>query len=345
MSPPNSARPDRCPHCLASAALDAAEPIEATPQLSVVIPCFNEQEVIRETYLRVKGTCAATGLSHEIVLVNDGSRDGTWAILQQLAGEDPSVVAVNLSRNHGHQLALSAGLWACRGQRVLIMDADLQDPPELLPDMLRKMDEGIDVVYAQRRSRPGDAPAKRAMCAAYYRLLKVISDRPIPLDTGDFRLISRRVCDIIVRMPERQRYIRGMVSWVGFRQEPILYDRDARAAGVTKYPLRKLVALAVNGVVSSSVKPLLIAAVLGVIALGLGLLLTAYALISWVANGSTPQGWTSLMVVVVFMGGTQLLMLGVIGEYIGRLFEQSRGRPAFMVDQIVRSGSCSEGTP
>jgi glycosyltransferase involved in cell wall biosynthesis len=337
MDPVTHSRPVSCANCLACAQGNAADDVGPAPRLSVVIPCFNEQDVIRETYRRVKATCAATGLSHEIVLVNDGSRDGTWPILEQLVADDPSVVAVNLSRNHGHQLALSAGLWACRGQRVLIMDADLQDPPELLPDMLLKMDEGADVVYAQRRSRFGDAPTKRMMCAVYYRFLRTISDRPIPLDTGDFRLISRRVCDIIVRMPERQRYIRGMVSWVGFRQEPILYDRDARAAGVTKYPLRKLIALALNGVVSSSVKPLLIAAVLGVIALGLGLLLTAYALISWIANGSTPQGWTSLMVVVVFMGGTQLLMLGVIGEYIGRLFEQSRGRPAFMVDRIVRS--------
>lgn len=308
----------------------------AAPQLSVVIPCFNESAVIRETHARVKAVCEGTGLSHEIVLVNDGSSDGTWQILEDLSASDPAVVAVNLSRNHGHQLALSAGLWACSGERVLIMDADLQDPPELLPDMLKVMDDGADVVYAQRRSRPGDAPVKRAMCAIYYRLLKLVSDRPIPIDTGDFRLVSRRVCDLIVRMPERQRYIRGMVSWVGFRQEPILYDRDARAAGETKYPFRKLLALAINGVISSSVKPLAFAAVLGVVAILLGTLLMAYALISWIANGSTPQGWTSLMVVVVFMGGTQLLMLGIIGEYIGRLFEQSRGRPAFMIDRIVR---------
>jgi glycosyltransferase involved in cell wall biosynthesis len=306
------------------------------PQLSVVIPCYNEHAVVRETYHRVKAVCIGTGLAHEIVLVNDGSSDGTWQILEDLSSSDPAVVAVSLSRNHGHQLALSAGLWACSGDRVLIMDADLQDPPELLPDMLKVMDDGADVVYAQRRSRPGDAPVKRAMCAIYYRLLKMVSDRPIPIDTGDFRLVSRRVCDLIVSMPERQRYIRGMVSWVGFRQEPILYDRDARAAGETKYPLRKLVALAINGIISSSVKPLAFAAVLGVLALLLGTLLTAYALVSWIANGDTPQGWTSLMVVVVFMGGTQLLMLGIIGEYIGRLFEQSRGRPAFMIDRIVR---------
>lgn len=309
---------------------------EAAPALSVVLPCYNEEQVIRQTHARVTEVCRSTGLNYEIVLVNDGSADSTWTILQDLASQDPAVVAVNLSRNHGHQLALSAGLWTCSGARVLIMDADLQDPPELLPDMLKVMDGGADVVYAQRRSRPGDAPVKRALCALYYRMLKVLSDRPIPLDTGDFRLISRRVCDLIVSMPERQRYIRGMVSWVGFRQEPILYDRDARAAGETKYPFRKLLALAINGVISSSVKPLMFAAVLGAIAIMLGTLLTAYALISWLANGSTPQGWTSLMVVVVFMGGTQLLMLGIIGEYIGRLFEQSRGRPAFMIERIVR---------
>lgn len=301
-----------------------------------MLPCYNEEQVIRRTHARVSEVCRGTGLTYEIVLVNDGSSDSTWAILQDLACEDPAVVAVNLSRNHGHQLALSAGLWSCRGDRILIMDADLQDPPELLPDMLTVMDSGADVVYAQRRSRPGDAPVKRALCAIYYRMLKMVSDRPIPLDTGDFRLISRRVCDLIVSMPERQRYIRGMVSWVGFRQEPILYDRDARAAGETKYPFRKLLALAINGVISSSVKPLAFAAVLGATALVLALLLTAYALISWIANGATPQGWTSLMVVVVFMGGVQLLMLGIIGEYIGRLFEQSRGRPAFMIDRIVR---------
>lgn len=309
---------------------------ETAPELSVVIPCYNESAVISTTYARVKRVCAATHLRYEIVLVNDGSSDETWGILQQLSKEDPTVVAVNLSRNHGHQLALSAGLWACSGMRVLIMDADLQDPPELLPDMLKVMEGGADVVYAQRRSRPGDAPIKRVLCALYYRLLELLSDRPIPLDTGDFRLISRRVCDLIVSMPERQRYIRGMVSWVGFRQEPILYDRDARAAGETKYPLRKLIALAINGVVSSSVKPLAIAAFLGLIAMIMGALLIAYALVSWIANGNTPQGWTSLMVVVVFMGGIQLLMLGIIGEYIGRLFEQSRGRPAFMIDRIMR---------
>jgi dolichol-phosphate mannosyltransferase len=217
---------------------DASPCPESGVLLSVVLPCFNEEPVLMATYERVKRVCIATGLRHEILFVNDGSRDGTWPLMRSLAAQDCCVVAVNLSRNHGHQLALSAGLATCRGTHILIMDADLQDPPELLPDMLRVMEGGADVVYAQRRTRPGDSIPKRILCATYYRLLGLIADRPIPLDTGDFRLISRRVCDLLVSMPESQRYIRGMVSWVGFRQEPVLYDRDARAAGETKYPLR-----------------------------------------------------------------------------------------------------------
>ena len=308
------------------------------PYLSVVLPCYNESEVIRETHRRVAAVCRDLSRSYEIVVVNDGSKDDTWSQLRQLAQEDPHLVAVNLSRNHGHQLALSAGLHFARGERILIMDADLQDPPELLPEMLRKMDEGVDVVYAQRRSRPGDAPLKRLFCAVFYRLLDRLADARIPLDTGDFRLISRRVCDLMVAMPERHRFIRGMVSWVGYRQEAILYDRDARFAGETKYPLHKLIALAVDGIISSSRKPLAFAMVIGSIAAALGLLLLLYALFSWLFVGTTPQGWASLLITVVLMGGLQLMVLGVMGEYLGRIHEQTRGRPMFIVEAVVRKG-------
>jgi dolichol-phosphate mannosyltransferase len=309
--------------------------------LSVVLPCYNESQVIRETHRRLTAVCKTLDQSYEIVVVNDGSTDGTWAELMRLTQEDQRVVAVNLSRNHGHQLALSAGLHFARGQRVLIMDADLQDPPELLPEMLRKMDQGLDVVYAQRRSRPGDSGMKRLFCAVFYRLLDKLAEARIPLDTGDFRLISRRVCDLLVAMPERHRFIRGMVSWLGYRQEPVFYDRDARFAGETKYPLRKLIRLAVDGIISSSLKPLAFATVIGSISASIGLLMLVYVLYSWLFVGKTPQGWASLLITVVFMGGLQLMVLGVMGEYLGRIHEQMRGRPMFLVESVVRA---EEGT-
>jgi len=254
-------------------------------------------------------------------------------------------VVVNLSRNHGHQLALSAGLHFATGERIMIMDADLQDPPELLPEMMKQMDTGVDVVYAQRRTRYGDAPLKRLFCAVYYRLLQWLSDTHIPLDTGDFRLITKRVRDLIVAMPERQRFIRGMVSWVGFRQEPFLYDRDARFAGETKYPFSKLVALAVDGILSSSSKPLRFALPVGIAAISVSFIFGAYALVSFFFVRATPQGWASLMAAVSFFGGSQLVVLGILGEYLGRIHEQTRGRPVFMVESVIRSEQEFDGSP
>lgn len=319
-------------------AVNADKPdADARPWLSVVLPCYNEGEVIAETHRRVTAVCRATGRSYELIVVNDGSTDNTWARLVELSKTDPQLVVVNLSRNHGHQAALSAGLHFACGGRILIMDADLQDPPELLPEMLKKMDEGADVVYAQRRSRFGDAPLKRFFCAVYYRLLHWLADTHIPLDTGDFRLISRRVRDLIVAMPERQRFIRGMVSWVGFRQEPILYDRDARFAGQTKYSFRKLVALAVDGILSSSCKPLRFALPVGVAAISLSLVFGVYAVVSLLFVQRTPPGWASLMSAIAFFGGAQLVVLGILGEYLGRIHEQTRGRPMFMIESVVRS--------
>jgi dolichol-phosphate mannosyltransferase len=285
----------------------------------------------------VTAVCRAVGRSYELIVVNDGSRDDTRAKLRELSRTDPCLVVVNLSRNHGHQLALSAGLHFAAGKRIMIMDADLQDPPELLPDMLKMMDTGVDVVYAQRRTRFGDAPLKRFFCAVYYRLLRWLADTHIPLDTGDFRLITKRVRDLIVAMPERQRFIRGMVSWVGFRQEPILYDRDARFAGETKYPFYKLLSLAVDGILSSSSKPLRFALPVGVLAISVSFIFGVYALASWFFVSRTPQGWASLMAAVSFFGGSQLVVLGILGEYLGRIYEQARGRPMFLVESVTRS--------
>ena len=311
-------------------------PQKDSAYLSFLLPCYNEASVLPEAYRRVKAVGDALGRPYEIILVNDGSSDNSLDQMRQLAGADSTVLIVDLSRNHGHQLALSAGLHFCSGERVLIMDADLQDPPELLPDMLALMDQGADVVYAQRRSRPGDARLKRAACAVFYRLLGRLSDVPIPLDTGDFRLISRRVLRILLQMPECHRFIRGMISWVGFRQVPFLYDRDKRFAGDTKYPFPRLVSLALDGVTASSTRPLALASYAGLAFAGASLLLIAYALYSWVYVGRTPQGWTSLMIAVTLLGSVQLFVLGIIGQYLGRIHQQTRGRPLFIVREVIR---------
>lgn len=314
----------------------------ARPYVSFVLPCYNEGEVIKETYRRVKAVGEALQRPYEIVAVNDGSTDDTLPLLLNLAMDDETLVVVDLSRNHGHQLALSAGLNHCAGERILIMDADLQDPPELLPDLLALMDQGADVVYAQRRSRPGDHPVKRTACAIFYRFLSHLSDHPIPLDTGDFRLISRRVLEVILKMPERHRFLRGMISWVGFKQSPLLYDRDKRFAGETKYPFGRLVRLAMDGIIASSTRPLKLASYVGVL-LGLGsLLLILYALYSWLFIGRTPQGWTSMMIVITFTGSTQLLVLGIMGQYLGRIHEQLKGRPLFIVQNVHRKSDLAK---
>ena len=314
------------------------------PYLTFLLPCYNEGAVLGETCRRVNAVAKALGKSYEIVLVNDGSSDDTLAQMLRLSQNDPALVVVNLSRNHGHQLALSAGLHYCAGERVLIMDADLQDPPELLPEMLALMDQGADVVYAQRRSRPGDEVLKRVACAVFYRMLSRLSETPIPLDSGDFRLISRRVLELILQMPERHRFLRGMVSWVGFRQVPLLYDRDKRFAGTTKYPLGRLIRLALDGVVSSSVRPLALASYAGLLFAAAGFALIVYALYSWWKIGKTPQGWTSLMIVVTVLGSVQLFVLGIIGQYLGRMHEQTRNRPLFIVDSVYRSGKSQSAT-
>ncbi len=314
-------------------------PPTARPRLSFVIPCYNEQEVLGELHRRVKAAGGSLDATYEIILVNDGSSDGTLDVMVSLAATDPTLVVVDLSRNHGHQLALSAGLQVSRGERVLVLDADLQDPPELVGEMMALMDGGSDVVYAQRRTRRGDAPMKRLACAAFYRVLTWLADRPIPLDTGDFRLLSRRVVDEIVRMPECHRFIRGMVSWVGYKQVPFAYDRKGRFAGETKYPLIRLVTLALDGIVTSSTRPLMLATYAGGLFALLCVGLIVYALYSWLFVGETPQGWTSLMIIVTLLGSVQLLVLGIVGQYVGRVHEQVRGRPIFIIRDIIR------GTP
>ena len=308
---------------------------ERAPRLSAVVPCYNEQASLQELCRRLSRACYdAVGDDYELVLVDDGSSDRTWAAILDLNAQGEHVVGVKLTRNHGHQLALTAGLHICRGDRVLIIDADLQDPPELLTTMMELMDGGADVVYGQRIARAGETMFKRASAGLFYRLLNKLVHPPIPVDTGDFRLISRRVLDLLNTMPEQHRFLRGMVSWVGLKQVPLQYHRDQRFAGETKYPLAKMIPLALDAVTGFSVVPLRMAAYLGLIFAMISGGVLAYALYCWAILGAV-QGWTSVITVVLVLGSVQLLMLGLFGEYLGRLFVQSKQRPLFLVESIV----------
>lgn len=306
------------------------------PALSVVIPCYNEELCLAELHRRVSDAArAAVGESYEIVLVNDGSRDHSWAAMQDLARDDARLVAINLSRNHGHQLALTAGLDLCSGERILIIDADLQDPPELLPAMMKEMDaQGAEIVYAVRRARAGESAFKKATAKLFYRLLSRMTDVDIPVDAGDFRLMSRRSLDALLSLPEQARFIRGMVAWVGFRQVPIVYDRAERFSGVTKYPLAKMVSFAFDAVTGFSTAPLRMASHVGLWLVLASILLLVYIGISWL-TGQTIPGWTSLMLVVVILGAVQMFVLGMIGEYLGRLYIESKRRPLYIVSDIA----------
>lgn len=306
-------------------------------QLSVVIPCHNEQEVLHELQRRLAPVCtAAVGESYEVLLIDDGSQDRTWPIIAELATQHRHIVGIRLSRNHGHQLALSAGLALAVGERILVLDADLQDPPELLPDMLKLMEqEHADVVYGKRAERLGETWFKRKTSAWFYRVLSRLTDTPIPQDTGDFRLMTRRVTELLNEMPEQYRFIRGLVSWVGFKQVPFVYQRQERFAGATKYPLRKMLHFALDAITSFSIRPLRLASMLGMVGACIGLLALIYAVFR-LLRGETVPGWTSIVVATAFFSSMQLIVLGIMGEYLGRLYIESKRRPLFIVDQVLR---------
>ena len=304
------------------------------PALSVVAPCYNEQEVLPEFLRRIGAVLDKAAGVAEVVLVDDGSRDRTWDVMTAAAAADRRIVAVRLMRNHGHQLALTAGLSVCRGERILIIDADLQDPPELLPDMMALMDQGADVVYGQRRQRDGESLFKRATAAGFYRLINRLTDVDIPADAGDFRLVTRRVLDLLLAMPERHRFIRGMVAWIGGRQVPLIYDRHARVAGESKYPLSKMIRFAADAITAFSVVPLMASMTIGWVMAAVGFGFFIYSMIGWLMHANLP-GWTSIMAALGLLSGMQFLMLGIIGAYLGRLYDQSKGRPLFMIRDIV----------
>lgn len=303
--------------------------------LSIVAPCFNEEAVLPDFIRACLKVLDAVPYAGELVLVDDGSSDQTWAIISDAGRADPRVRGIRLSRNFGHQLALSAGLAHARGERVAAIDADLQDPPDLIPEMVGQMDGGYDVIYGQRASRQGVGWFKRWCYRNFYRVLTLLAGHPIPEETGDFRVMSRRVVDVLVGMPEHQRFLRGMVSWVGFNQKAFPYDRRGREKGTSKYSWRALIRLAVDGIMSFSTQPLRFAvgmsAFLGVLA---GVLML-YILLGRLLNDTIPEGWTSLAVLILFVGAIQLLTLGIVGEYIGRLYLESKKRPLYVVAETT----------
>jgi dolichol-phosphate mannosyltransferase len=316
-------------------ALDA----RVRPLLSIVAPCFNEEQGLAEFHRRMTAAAQNTvGSDYELVLLNDGSTDRSWAIMADLVRRDPHVVAVNLSRRHGHQLAITAGLYTCRGERILTIDADLQDPPELLGEMWQLMQRAdADVVYGLRRERRGEGMLKRGTAALFYRLMRRVGYADLPVDAGDFRLMTRRVLDILNSMPEQHRFIRGMVSWIGLRQVPLAYDRAPRHSGESNYPLAKMIGLAFDALTSFSIMPLRLASYLGLLLGILSILALGYTLGSW-ALGRVVEGWTSLLTVVLILGSTQLILFGLLGEYVGRMYLETKRRPLFVIDQVLTQG-------
>ena len=298
--------------------------------LSVVVPCLNEAEVIAETHRRLSDVLAsATSGGYEIIYVDDGSRDETPTILRALQQADSHVRVICLSRNFGHQMAVTAGLESASGDAIAIIDADLQDPPEVLIDMLEAWQSGTDVAYGVRTARAGDGGFKRLTAAAFYRFINRLSDVSIPLDTGDFRLMDRMVVDAILAMPERDRFIRGMVAWVGFEQKAVTYDRAPRFAGTTKYPLNRMLRFAADGIFSFSLVPLRLAIWMGVGAALLALVGIVYAIIMRLTTDAWVPGWTLSFIGILFIGGVQLIFMGVIGEYLGRVYGEVKRRPLY----------------
>lgn len=304
--------------------------------ISIVIPCFNEEDILDKTISRLQSFALNQSTYRvEFIFVDDGSSDNTLEILRAAAFEDSSVKVLSFARNFGHQIAATAGIDAAAGDAVALIDADLQDPPEILDEMIQYWEEGYHVVYGVRRTREGESGFKLFTARAFYRLLNRLSEVAIPLDTGDFRLIDRRIVNILREMPERHRFIRGIVAWVGFNQKGLPYDRKSRIAGVSKYPLKKMVRFALDGIISFSSKPLQISTNLGLVAAGIALLGILYALLMRILTSVWVEGWTALIIAILFMGGAQLISIGVIGEYIGRIYEESKRRPLYILKETL----------
>ena len=311
-------------------------------ELSVVIPIYNEQLNIVPLYERLISSLKPLGITSEFIFVNDGSKDASMETIRKLAEKDNAIKYIDLSRNFGHQIAVSAGLDHSSGQKVVIIDADLQDPPELIVQLYAKMKEGYQVVYAKRRSRKGESILKKSTAKLFYRLLNRITSISIPVDTGDFRIVDRKIIEVLKRMPEQQKFLRGQIAWAGFKQTFIEYDRDERQAGKTGYTYKKMIRFAIDGITSFSNFPLKFASLVGFLVSGFAFLLILYSLYGQFVLKTNVAGWASLMISVLFIGGVQLLCIGIIGEYIGRISSNIRNRPLYIVSETNIPAATSE---
>lgn len=301
--------------------------------LSIIIPVYNEEDNIQILYNRLTKVVQGLGLSYEFIFINDGSKDQTIYLVKALAENDEQIKFIDFSRNFGHQIAVTAGLDLSIGNAVVIIDADLQDPPELIADLYQKMQSGYEVVYAKRRKRDGESFMKTFTAKWFYRILKNITSVEIPVDTGDFRIVDRKVVDVLKKMPENNRFIRGQISWIGFNQTFIEYDRDERNAGETGYTYRKMIQFALDGITGFSDFPLKLATILGFFVSGVAFLILLYALYMRLIVGDFVEGWTSVITSVLFLGGVQLISIGIIGEYMSRINTEVKQRPLYIVKE------------
>ncbi|MGO1297745.1 MAG: glycosyltransferase family 2 protein [Vibrio sp.] len=305
--------------------------------VSVVIPCYNESEVIDQTVAEMlQVTQGIENYQFELLFVNDGSADDTESKLLQYSKQHDNIHLISFSRNFGHQPAVSAGIQASTGDAVVLIDADLQDPPQLIDGMIKLWEKGYDVVYGTRENREGESRFKLASAKWFYRILNYLSEVPIPLDTGDFRLMDRQVVDQLNAMPEKHRFIRGMVSWIGFNQTSITYKRNERFAGETKYPLKKMLSFGLDGILSFSVKPLKLSIVTGFISSGIALVILFYTVYIRLATDQWQSGWASMLVAMLFIGGVQLISIGILGEYIARIYSESKDRPLYIIKKDIK---------
>jgi len=305
------------------------------PVYSVVVPAYNEQEVIKATYDRLTKVMKDMGESYELIFINDGSKDRTAELIAEFCENDASIRLINFTRNFGHMSAISAGMENAKGQAIFVIDADLQDPPEVFPEMAAKWKEGYHVVYGKRTKRKGESIFKKLTAKVFYRFLRRMTSVDLPSDTGEFRLIDRKVCDVVNSLPEKSRYIRGLVSWVGFKQIPVEYVREERFAGETKYPFRKMLTFAMDAVTSFSHKPLKLATGLGLSISLISFLYILYVIYQRYFTDRTIDGWASTIAAILFTQGIVLMILGLMGEYIGRIYKELQNRPNYIIQEII----------